>query len=110
MRKGGYTIIDLKDKALTTGGSAVTIAGLYEQIEGNYRKRIVLSGLNLDTAKLTDREVEFTLSGTDFIGIVKTVVKSTTVSTTTTITAEYWNFKVTSADAVTVTKLTVTSA
>lgn len=110
MRKGGYTIIDLKDTALTTGGDAVTIKGIYERIEGNYRKRIVLSGLNLDDSELADKEINFNVVSTNFVGIIKIDVSSTTVETVTTTKAEFYVMTVTDEDAVTVTKYTVTSA
>lgn len=44
--KGGYQIIDFKERNLT--GNSVIIPGVYESIEGNYYKPILLSGLVID--------------------------------------------------------------
>lgn len=45
--KGGYQIVSCKDTAITTG-TAVTITGIHEAIEGAYRKPLLLSGVVLD--------------------------------------------------------------
>lgn len=54
MKKGGYKIIDLKDKPLTTGGAFATIAGIYQAVENNYRKPLLLSGINFDGVEKPD--------------------------------------------------------
>ena len=46
MGKGGYKIIDLKNVELND--DAVTIDGIYEAIEGNYKKALLLTGLCID--------------------------------------------------------------
>lgn len=69
-KKGGYIILDLKDAAITTDGSAVLIPGSYEQLEGNYRKPVLVSGLNLDSAELPDFYALFAVESTDFVATV----------------------------------------
>lgn len=68
--KGGYQIIDLKNVNLITDGSAVTIDGVYEHLEGNYAKATLLEGLTVDGDAQTARFVEFTVSGTSFVATV----------------------------------------
>lgn len=61
--RGGYKIIDLRDVKLidkdpTTAITGVGKAdGVYEAIEGNYRKPLFLSNVNLNGAELADRFV-----------------------------------------------------
>ena len=40
-KMGGYKIIDLKNKSITTTG--VTVDGIYKEIEGSYRKPLLLT-------------------------------------------------------------------
>lgn len=40
-KMGGYKIIDLKNKSITTTG--VKIDGIYKEIEGSYRKPLLLT-------------------------------------------------------------------
>lgn len=66
MIKGGYTIINLKDTSITTG-TPVTIAGTYAKIEKNNRKAILISGLDLDGAEISDFFTAFTVSSSNFV-------------------------------------------
>lgn len=50
--RGGYKIIDLQNKNITT--TEVTIDNLYESIESNYRKPLLLSNLVVNGAELPD--------------------------------------------------------
>lgn len=52
MIRGGYQIIDLEGVALTV--DQVTIPGLYEVLEGNNGKPILISGVNIGGKKLPD--------------------------------------------------------
>lgn len=63
-KKGGYKIIDLKGIDLRDGG---TISGIYESIEGSYRKPILLTGIVIDEVEKNDVFVIPTLSGYDFV-------------------------------------------
>lgn len=67
MKNGGYTIADFKGKPLTANNSTEThIDDLYETIEGNYRKRIVVSGLVIGTTEYPDFEAVPYLASTTF--------------------------------------------
>lgn len=65
MVKGGYKIIDLKDKNLVTASQA-TIAGIYDRIENAYRKPLLLSGIHVNGVEYGDCYICPTLSGSDF--------------------------------------------
>lgn len=53
MKRGGYHVIDFGDVNITTDGGA-TIAGIYESIEGSYRKAILVSGVTIDGVEQRD--------------------------------------------------------
>lgn len=66
--RGGYQMIDLKNKSLST--TEVEIPGVYEAIEGNYRKPILLHNINLGGTEKADAYVDFTLSSTTYSATV----------------------------------------
>ena len=68
MLRGGYKIIDLKNISLSS--ASVTIKGLHEAIESNYRKPLLLSSINIGGSEKADAFVTFTNSGNSFICIV----------------------------------------
>lgn len=45
--KGGYHIVDFKDVNILTDGGA-TVIGVYESIEQNHRKAIMVTGVTID--------------------------------------------------------------
>ena len=49
---GGYKIIDLKNKSITTTG--VTIDGIYKEIEGSYRKPLLLTHIVINGVEKND--------------------------------------------------------
>lgn len=51
-RKGGYQIIDLKGNDLI--GASFTISGIYDVLEGNYNKAILLSGIVIGGVEYDD--------------------------------------------------------
>lgn len=51
-RKGGYKIIDLKGNDLTD--ATFTIDGIYEALEGNYNKAILLTGIVINDVEYDD--------------------------------------------------------
>ena len=51
-KMGGYKIIDLKNKSITTTG--VTIDGIYKEIEGSYRKPLLLKHLVINGVEKND--------------------------------------------------------
>lgn len=53
MKRGGYHIVDFKDTNITTENGA-TIVGIYEEIEGSYRKAILISGITIDGVEQRD--------------------------------------------------------
>lgn len=65
--KGGYKIIDFKDINLVTG-TASTIAGVYDAIESNYRKAILISGIVIDGVEKADAFVELSVDNSNFVG------------------------------------------
>lgn len=62
MGKGGYKIIDLQKKA-----SGSTIKGIYEAIESNLYKPILLENIVISGNEVANQYVEVSISGTDFI-------------------------------------------
>lgn len=53
MLRGGYHIVDFKDVNISSTDGAV-IAGIYEEIEGSYRKAILVSGITIDGVEQRD--------------------------------------------------------
>lgn len=82
MVKGGYQIIDLKNKILTSG-VGVVYDGIYDKVEGT-RKPILVSGLNVGGTEYHDSFVDFTVSGTTFTGTI--YGKTITIADTDTVT------------------------
>lgn len=78
MTKGGYQIIDLKNKQLTSG-TGMVYEGIYDLIEGT-RKAILVSGLNVGGTEYHDTFVDFTVNGSNFEGTIygKTITISDT--------------------------------
>ena len=62
-RKGGYKIINLGDADLS---ASPKITGIYDAIEGNHRKRLVLSGITINAVEYADIEIEVTVSAQNF--------------------------------------------
>lgn len=65
MQKGGYVILDFKDINLSTEG-ATTVTGVYSQIEGSYRKAILVSGITIDNVEYRDTFVDCVTSGSNY--------------------------------------------
>lgn len=57
MKRGGYHIVDFKDQNITSS-EGITLVGIYEEIEGSYRKAILVSGITLDGVEQRDTFVE----------------------------------------------------
>lgn len=84
MLKGGYHIVDFRDVNITTG-TGVTVAGVYESIEENHRKAILISGVTIDGVEKPDCFVDCEIADSNY-----------------TFTAYGKTFTVTNADLVTV--------
>lgn len=63
--KGGYKIIDLKGFDVTS--AAMMIEGIYESIESNYGKPLLISGIVIDGIEKDDVFVQATLNGTTYV-------------------------------------------
>lgn len=62
--KGGYKIIDLKGVDVTK--NTMMIEGIYESIESNYGKPLLISGIIIDGVEKDDVFVQATLNGTAY--------------------------------------------
>lgn len=62
--RGGYQIVDFHNENLS--GSSVTIPGIYESIEGNHYKPLLLSGVVLDNVEKADVFAPADISGGNF--------------------------------------------
>ena len=51
-KMGGYKIIDLKNKSITTTG--VIVDGIYKEIEGSYRKPLLLTHVVINGVEKND--------------------------------------------------------
>lgn len=65
----GYKIVDLKNTNLVNR-TPVKIKGLYEEIENNYRKPIILSNVVIDRVEKIDKWVNFSHSGNSYTCII----------------------------------------
>lgn len=102
MANGGYKIVSLENYNFTLGTKHI-IAGVYDRIESAYRKPILLSDIVIGSAELPDSFVTFTVSSTDYIGVLYVVPTDATK-------AEFYTVTITDDDEVTFAKATVTSA
>lgn len=86
MIKGGYKIIDFNDAPFVTGGSTITINGIYDAVKGSYRKPLLLSGLNIDGTDRNDVYATPTISGSNYVftayGKTITITNADAVSVT----------------------------
>ena len=63
--RGGYQIIDLKNTAFTKG-TAATVNGVYEAIEGNYHKPLLFSDFSLDGTEYNGTFADVSTDGTSY--------------------------------------------
>lgn len=66
--RGGYQIIDLKNKNLTDGVGMV-YDDVYDTMEGT-RKTVLITGMQVDDVEYRDCYVDFTLTGKAYIGAI----------------------------------------
>ena len=64
--KGGFLFIDLGDTNINGGGN-ITVDGIYDRLESNYRKAIYLSGLTINSTEMPAQVVSCTTSGGNYI-------------------------------------------
>lgn len=67
MKKGGYKIFDLSGNTFTDGTLSSAIPGVYETLESNYNKPILVSGLKVSTTEYADFFATLTVSSGDFV-------------------------------------------
>ncbi len=77
MLKGGYRIVDFKSVALTTGGAAVTIEGVFDSVKNTYKKPTLLSGVIIDDKEYPDEYSVFELDDS----VYKCAIHGTTTIT-----------------------------
>lgn len=63
--KGGYKIINFKNINIKTGNST-TIKGIYELIEANYKKALMISGLMIDDIVQSDFFANYKVNNSNF--------------------------------------------
>lgn len=61
---GGYKIINLNNINITADGATVT--GVYESLENNYRKALLLSGVVIENVEYADCYIMATVSDSNF--------------------------------------------
>ena len=67
MIKGGYKIIDLKNTPFEVGGATMMIEGIYDSIEGSYRKPLLVTGLVMDGRECNDVFVTPMMESTNYV-------------------------------------------
>ena len=68
MNKGGYQILDLKNKSFALGTGAA-VAGAFDTIAGT-KKPILVSGIVIAGKRYNDTYVDFTINNTAFEGTI----------------------------------------
>lgn len=66
MMNGGYKIIDFKDINIDTSDGAV-IAGIYDALENNHRKAIMISGITIDNIQKNDCFIDCSVSDGSYV-------------------------------------------
>lgn len=65
MLNGGYKIIDFQDNNLTTE-TPVVITGIYDSLENNNRKAIMVSGITIDGVHKNDCFVDCSVDNSSY--------------------------------------------
>lgn len=80
--RGGYQMLDFR--GISISSTAVTIDGVYETIEGNYYKPLLLCGINIGGVDKNDIFVELSTSNSnytfDVYGGIITITKENKVT------------------------------
>lgn len=66
MKTGGYQIISLRDIPFITGGATMMLDGIYDQIESNNRKPILLDGIVIDGIEKNAVFTQVNINGSNF--------------------------------------------
>lgn len=67
--EGGYQIVSLLDINITKG-IPVTVKGVYHTLESTH-KPTILADVVIDGVEIADAFVDFSVSGTDYVGVMK---------------------------------------
>lgn len=82
----GYQIISLRDTPFVTGGATMMLDGIYDQIESNNRKPILLDGIVIDGIEKNAVYTQVTVDGSNFVfnvyGKIITITDTDAVSVT----------------------------
>lgn len=103
MSKGGYKVISLNDTDITVDGSAITVNGVFDAVENNYRKMVVLSRVSIGGVLYPDFPICFIPSGKNYVANIGVTWTDDTSAVALVMT-------VTDDDEVTVASATITSA
>ena len=98
MFKGGYKLVDFKETNITLS-TPLTIKGVYEAIENNYRKPICITGLVVGSVEKEDTFVNFEHGENVYNGLLGMTANNKVLFIT-----------VTNEDAVTITENEITLA
>lgn len=77
--KGGYKLIDLKDRKLTVG-DGVTVKGIYNSIENSYNKPLILTGINIGGVERNDVFIYFADDSGSYVANISATEKVTITS------------------------------
>lgn len=67
---GGYKLIDLKDTNIPISGDGVKVKGIYNEIESNYRKAVMVTGLTIGGVECSDRWLNFRVLDGAYVGLL----------------------------------------
>lgn len=64
--KGGFVYLSLENKNIASGGNA-TIAGIYDKLEGNYGKAVMLGDIKLDNVEMSAQVPSCVVSNSNYV-------------------------------------------
>lgn len=67
---GGYKLVNLNDINITVDGDEVEVTGVYDAIENNYRKPIIVGGLVIGGVECSNRFVNFRPTSNGLVGLI----------------------------------------
>lgn len=75
--KGGYKLIDLKDRKLTVGDNGVTVKGIYNSIKNSHNKPFILTGINIGSVERNDVFIDFAVNSGNYVANISATEKIT---------------------------------
>lgn len=64
--KGGFLCLSLENKNIASG-SNITLEGIYDKLEGNYGKAVMLGDIKLDNVEMSAQLASCVVSGSNYI-------------------------------------------